>query len=159
MTALLTHRLCLFSCALLISWPCLVYSAQNAAQGSTTSVLLALNPLPYRQSLQLNEARAIFTMRVKHWPDGSDITVFVLPDQNDLHQRFVKQVLQLLPHQLRRHWNRLVYTGIGRAPIAVSSEADMRQKLLTTPGSIGYLPHNTNTTGEVSDGLIYFSLE
>lgn len=155
MTARFLHWLRLLPCILiLLSWPCLVQASEAPAK----EMLVALHPPPYLEGLKLNEARAIFTMRVKHWKDGSDITVFVLPDQNVLHQNFVVQTLKLLPHQLRRHWNRQVYTGIGRAPIEASSVTDMRQKLMATPGSIGYLPHSTNT-GEVSDELIYFSLQ
>ncbi len=149
-----------------LRWPaCLVLTLWSLHCLPAPSWQLALCPPPLLQSLALNEARAIFSMRVKSWPDGSAITVFVLPDQAIEHQTFVKQVLQLLPHQLRRHWNRLIYTGIGRAPTEVGSEAEMRQQLLATPGSIGYLPTTTTTTGastptgECHNGLIYVSLE
>lgn len=99
---------------------------------------LLLNPPPQVASLSLNEARGIFSMRVRAWPDGSAITVFVLPGDTKLHSNFVKQQLRLLPHQLKRNWDRMVYTGIGQAPIEVANEQEMLARLKATPGSIGY---------------------
>jgi len=99
---------------------------------------LLLNPPPEVTSLSLNEARGIFPMRVRTWPDGSAVTVFVLPSDTQLHTNFVKQQLRLLPHQLKRNWDRMVYTGIGQAPIEVATEREMLARLKATPGSIGY---------------------
>jgi len=89
--------------------------------------------------LTRNTARAIFSMRVKRWEDGAAITVFVLPDTHPTHRLFTRETLALFPHQLRRSWDRYVYSGIGTAPIEVESEEDMIARVATTPGSIGYI--------------------
>lgn len=78
-------------------------------------------------------------MRTKIWPDGSPITVFVLPNNNPEHNQFVRSLLTLLPHQLKRNWDRLVYTGIGQAPTVVADPTEMLEQLKATPGSIGYI--------------------
>ncbi|WP_206019596.1 substrate-binding domain-containing protein [Pseudomaricurvus alkylphenolicus] len=136
----------------LILWLCL-------AGPSMADARLTLNPPPHVESLSLNEVRAIFSMRVRAWPDGSPITVFVLPDDDPQHQTFVRQVLTLLPHQLRRNWNRLVYTGIGQAPVEVASETEMRRRLAATPGSIGYLNTDANEhKGNAHGRLVVVSL-
>jgi len=89
--------------------------------------------------LTRNTARAIFSMRVKRWKDGATITVFVLPDTHPTHRLFTRETLSLFPHQLRRSWDRYVYSGIGTAPIEVESEEDMIARVAATPGSIGYI--------------------
>jgi len=81
-------------------------------------------------------------MHLKTWPDGSKIVVFVLPDDNSLHQRFAKEKLHLFPYQLRLTWDRLVFSGTGQAPNNVSSNDEMLTKIVSTPGSIGYLEKN-----------------
>jgi hypothetical protein len=48
----------------------------------------------------------------------------------------------LTPHQLRRAWNRQIYSGIGQAPNKVDTEAEMRRLIASTPGAIGYLPED-----------------
>jgi hypothetical protein len=40
---------------------------------------------------------------------------------------------------MRSAWDRLVYSGTGQAPLEVSSEEEMRAKIASTPGAIGYL--------------------
>ena len=110
------------------------------ALARSAELMLAVHPPPQIAELSLNEARAIFSMRLKTWPDGTPITVYVLSRENPEHHRFVRTQLKLLPHQLQRNWDRMVYTGIGQAPIEVNNFQEMLHSLLSKPGSIGYLP-------------------
>lgn len=78
-------------------------------------------------------------MRLKEWPDGTPIVVYVLPDQTDQHKQFAQTILAMLPHQLRRNWDRQIYTGTGQAPIEVANENEMIARVNRTPGAIGYI--------------------
>lgn len=100
------------------------------------------NPSVKTDSLSLSSLRAIFSMRMTQWPDSTPIRVFVLGDKNPIHSEFSKTVLGVFPHQLRRAWNRQIYSGTGQAPIKVDSEAEMHLKIESTPGAIGYLPED-----------------
>ncbi|BFM18231.1 hypothetical protein R50073_44140 [Maricurvus nonylphenolicus] len=126
-----TKRL-LFWLLLCLYWLAAPAVAENA-------IHLAMHPPPHLDKMTVNQARSIFSMRLRAWPDGSPITVFVMEDSNPNHKLFVRSILALLPHQLRRQWDRLVYTGIGQAPIEVKDEHEMIQRLVSTPGSIGYI--------------------
>ncbi len=93
------------------------------------------------------DVRAIFTMKKRVWPNGKVIKVYTLPDSHPLHKSFVKNVLQLFPHQLRRVWDRMIYSGTGAVPIEVDSEQEMIRKISANPYAIGYLdvdPHDAN---------------
>ncbi|MES9946526.1 MAG: hypothetical protein B6D77_12000 [gamma proteobacterium symbiont of Ctena orbiculata] len=103
------------------------------------SVDLVINPDVTQEKLSRHTLRSIFSMRKTQWPDGKPIHVFVLGDKSDLHRRFTKQLLGLFPHQLRRAWNRQIYSGMGQAPIRVESEHEMQERVANTPGAIGYL--------------------
>jgi len=89
--------------------------------------------------MSLASVRAIFSMRLNTWPDGTGVTVFVLPDRHPAHAHFSRTILKMLPYRLRREWDRLVFSGTGIAPVEVSSTAEMKQRVASTPGSIGYL--------------------
>jgi hypothetical protein len=89
-------------------------------------------------SLTRNEARLYLTMRLRQWPNGTQVRLFVLPDDDALHQRFVNAVLGLFPYQLRRVWDRQIFTGTGQAPVNVSSVDEMIQRVASTPGALGY---------------------
>ncbi len=86
-----------------------------------------------------NTLRVIFGMRLHRWSNGTPIRVFVLSDNDPLHKTFSKKILNVFPHQLRRAWDRQVYSGTGQSPIEVASEKEMLEKVSTTPGAIGYL--------------------
>ena len=89
--------------------------------------------------LTLNQVRAIFSLRARKWPDGSRITVFVLKDNNPTHIDFLQNTLKILPHQLRRHWDRYIYSGIGQGPVVVNSQQEMIDMVDKIPGAIGYI--------------------
>lgn len=83
--------------------------------------------------------RAIFTVRLREWPDGVPIRVFVLPDDNGIHDQFCREQLGMYPYVLRDIWDRLQFTGTGLIPTVVRSEPEMRSRVLSTPGAIGYV--------------------
>src|SRR5690606_33893732 len=97
--------------------------------------LIAHESVPVKQ-LSLKELRAIYTMRLNQWSNDLKVQVFVLPQQNDIHQRFSKNILQVLPHQLQAAWYRLVYSGMGRGPIEVQDQQAMIERVGNTPGAI-----------------------
>jgi len=67
-------------------------------------------------------------MRVRAWPGGEPIRVFVLPDDDELSNDFCRELLGTYPYVLRSAWDRLVFTGTGLAPTVVRSEQEMRQR-------------------------------
>jgi len=123
-----------FTIAMLIT---LVLTPQERPQAQAVHHIISNSNLGLTH-LPLNKARSIFSMRLHKWPDGSPIRVYVLPDDNATHRQFVQSVLHMFPHQLRRNWDRYIYTGTGQAPIEVDSEEEMIKKVSTTPGAIGY---------------------
>ncbi|PIE43106.1 MAG: hypothetical protein CSA50_06870 [Gammaproteobacteria bacterium] len=98
-----------------------------------------VNRPAHTESLTLNELRAIFSLRARVWPDGSKITVVSLNDQNPVHRAFLLNTLKMLPHQLRRQWDRYIYSGIGHGPVVVDTMDEMVKTVNSTPGSIGYI--------------------
>jgi hypothetical protein len=106
-----------------------------------------VNPDVADRSISRRAVRAIFSMRLRQWPDGKPVRVFVLPDRNPVHVSFAKNRLNTFPHQLRRSWDLLVYSGSGQAPTVVETPAEMLQKVSSTTGAIGYLPEGQLTEG------------
>ncbi len=84
--------------------------------------------------------RGIFGMRVRVWPDGTPIKVFVLEDDSRIHGEFCRTVLQTFPYQLRQNWDRLVYSGTGQPPTPVRDVAEMSARVAALPGAVGYIP-------------------
>ena len=110
-----------------------------AASQEADPVEIIVSATVTESSLSRNALRAIFGMRLRNWPNGNRIRVFVLPDRNLTNVVFCKQLLNIYPHQLRLAWDRLVFSGTGQAPTEVDSEEEMRALVATTAGAIGYL--------------------
>lgn len=136
------------SCYLRVLIFFLIFTQEALAQPEKKEVAEAQNnqkehviahPSTHTTELSLNQLRSIFSLRARQWPDGTSITVFVLRDEQDVHRQFLLKTLKMLPHQLRRQWDRYIYSGIGQGPVVVDSQEEMLNKVKTTPGGIGYL--------------------
>lgn len=118
--------------------PALSLSA-DIQSSSNSDIEIYVNTSVADRKYTLADVRAIFAMRKTHWNDGKKIQVFVLHDNDDLHLQFTKYKLKMFPHQFRRIWDRLIFSGIGQGPNEVESLQEMRNKLATVPGAVGYL--------------------
>lgn len=118
--------------------PCLLCLAGLAGQGAAVAQDLIAHPESGSQTVSLQDARQFMTMRRTTWPNGLPLRVFVLPDDHPLHRQFTKSLLGLFPYQLRRAWDRQLFSGTGQAPITVANELEMIQRVATTPGGLGY---------------------
>lgn len=90
-------------------------------------------------NLTTYQLRQIYTMRQHYWPSGEAIVVYTLPNSHTLHQSFSKKRLKIFPYQLERIWRKLTYSGLGKVPVVVSSELELKKAVSSTPGAIGYV--------------------
>lgn len=124
--------------------------AQDESPPGTLDIVV--HPDVRQQNISRNVLRAIFGMRLRKWPDGMPIKVFVLKDDAPFHAAFSKEILHVFPHQLRRAWDRLVYSGTGQSPFEVSSMEEMKEKISNITGAIGYLPSTIRDQHAVTSG-------
>lgn len=89
--------------------------------------------------ITLNLARAIFSGRMKYWPDGTPIRVVMLDKRSAEHKLFCKEVLDIFPRQLQRSWDMIVFSGYGEGPYIAKSLQEMQQVVSKTTGAIGYI--------------------
>jgi hypothetical protein len=117
----------------------LAFSLAAPAQDGAATVQVIVSPTLAETTLDRSFLRAVFTMRMRQWPDGSPIRVFVLPDDNPLSDRFYREQLGMYSYVLRNAWDRMVFTGTGFAPTVVRSEQEMLELVRSTPGAIGFV--------------------
>lgn len=107
--------------------------------GADDSVAVITSPDVAGYQLDRPTLQAIYLMRLRKWPDGTAIHVFVLPSSNPLHGRFAREKLGTYSYILQRTWDQQLFTGAGLAPEVVGSEAEMRDKVSRSKGAIGYV--------------------
>lgn len=122
------------------------------------SVKIIANSSLDQSELDRSMVRSMFSVRLRQWPDGSPVKAFVLPDSDPVHQQFCREQLGTFPYVLRATWDRVVFTGTGIAPEVVKSEQEMKRKVESTPGSIGYVlvpaPEEVNAMPSLSTGVV-----
>ncbi|WP_372982411.1 hypothetical protein [Marinobacter sediminum] len=116
-------------------------------QAALSAPKIVLNQSVEFSSLDSAYLNQIFAMQIRKWPDGQAIQVFILPSTSSLHRKFVIDRLQIQAHQLDRIWNRMLFTGTGKAPTVVDSEDAMLKMIRTTQGAIGYVSDEYPTDG------------
>lgn len=124
------------------------YPESFSTKDNPDNVYVIVNSANPQRKISQTGLNAIFNMHLRHWSDGSPITVYVLNDEDPLHKTFCKQKLHVFPHQIRRGWNRLVFSGTGQAPLQVETKEDMLKQVSETPGAVGYI-NSKNLTANV----------
>jgi ABC-type phosphate transport system substrate-binding protein len=114
---------------------CVAAGADAPAAGGISVVA---NRSVSADALSLATLRSVFLIRTSEWPDGTRITVFVLPDRDESHVAFCTKLLKTFPYVLRDIWDRAVFTGTGKAPIEVANEQELLRRVAATRGAIGY---------------------
>lgn len=95
-------------------------------------------------SLSQRDLSRIYVNQMKFWSDQNRLTVFSHSTKSPILREFSVAKLRMQPHQLSRVWKRLTFSGTGRAPVMVKTEKEMLQKIISTPGSIGYVLDTVN---------------
>jgi ABC-type phosphate transport system substrate-binding protein len=114
-------------------------AAATPGHAQAESVEIIVNPALATVPLNRDLLRAIFSMRLREWPAGPPVHVFVLPDEDPTSDQFYREALGIYAYMLRAAWDRMVFTGTGQAPTIVQSEREMRERVQSTPGAIGYV--------------------
>jgi ABC-type phosphate transport system substrate-binding protein len=122
------------------------------------TVQIIVNPDEANTPIDRTLLRAMFAMRLRQWADGTPVHVFVLPDHDEATALFCREQLGTYPYVMRSTWDRLVFTGTGLAPTVVGSEQEMRERVRSTPGAIGYVLGGTSEVPQVLPKLLLAAL-
>lgn len=101
-------------------------------------------------SISQKDLVRVFRMTQQTLEESLKIQVFSYASDSSLFKSFSKEVLNLNASQLKREWNRRVFTGLGEIPIEVASEQEMIERIKQTPGSIGYVYESSARASQVN---------
>ncbi len=89
-------------------------------------------------TLKKDEIKQIFLGKKTQWSDNSGVT-FVLLDDNDTLNAFLKTYIGKSPDQFKNYWKKQVFTGKGKMPKAFDSPAELMKFLSENHGSISFM--------------------
>lgn len=106
--------------------------------GRADVVVVASSKSPLT-SLSKNQVAEIFLGKTARFPDGR---LAVPIDQEEglaARDEFYAVFTGKSPAQLKSHWTKIIFTGRGKPPMAVSSSAEVRRLIAANPLTIGYI--------------------
>lgn len=108
----------------------------NVASAEVVVVVSDQSPVLALSNTELTD---IYLGRLTHLPEGQPIIPIDQAEQTPIHGGFYQQYLGRTPAQMRSHWSRLIFTGRGQPPKAVTNDAAMAEALKRNPNAIGYM--------------------
>lgn len=86
--------------------------------------------------------------KVQKWADGTPVKLVFL-GSGELHEEMAKTFAGKSGSQFDNAWKKMLFTGQGVAPQAVSSEAEMIAAVARIPGALGYTAGSPNADVKV----------
>ena len=107
-------------------------------------LVLILNENVPDTKLDNESIQRIYLGKKTQWSDDSKITPVMYKD-GELHESFINDILGRTTAKFMTYWKQLLFTGKGIPPKSFSSEGDLLNYVLETPGAIGYISTRTLT--------------
>ena len=107
-----------------------------ASEGAAQVAVIANKSVPV-ETISNADLYDLYAFEVRRWEDGQPVTVFDLKQHGDTRMDFY-QYLGKSPSRMKSIWLVLKLSGEGEPPEALASEEDMIQRVISTPGAIGF---------------------
>ena len=114
----------------------LALSLSSHARAEVVAVVSAKSAV---QALAKNELTDIFLGRKIRFPDGQQAVPLDQEVGSPSRDAFYTTVVGISPVQLKAHWSKIIFTGRGKPPRAVSNGIEVRQAVGSNPQAIGYI--------------------
>lgn len=107
--------------------------------GASAEVVVVVSARSTVHSLSETELTDIYLGRTRQLPDGSPVVPMDQKRGSPEFEEFYDEYLARTPAQITAHWSKLIFTGRGQPPQAVSGSRAMADILAQEPHAIGYV--------------------
>jgi ABC-type phosphate transport system substrate-binding protein len=90
-------------------------------------------------SLSKNQVVDIFLGRAARFPNGSQAVPIDQAEGTAARDEFYARFAGKTAAQLKAHWSKIIFTGRGQPPRAVSDSSETKKMLAQNPNAIGYI--------------------
>ncbi len=99
-------------------------------------------------SLDKGQLKRIWLGKMKSYPDGGSVMILDQANGAATRDEFLSKVIGKSGSQYKAYWSKLLFTGKGKPPKELSSDADIIAEISKSPGAIGYI-NSSAVTGDV----------
>lgn len=103
-----------------------------------SQVAIIANKSVELEEIDKNQLLDYYSLEIKLWDDGEPIMIFDLKIKNDVRKAFF-EFLGKSSSRMKSVWMKKMLLGEGDPPEPLESEQDMLERIVDTPGSIGFI--------------------
>jgi hypothetical protein len=129
----LIRRIGLVSAALLLSL------SGASAKADVVAVVSAKSSIT---TLSMSQVADLFVGRASHFPNGLQAFPVDLAEGSTVRDEFYSKVVGKTAVQIKAYWSKIIFTGRGQPPPAVSNSIEMKKRISDNPAAIGYIERN-----------------
>src|SRR5687767_5610707 len=111
----------------------------KAAAADVVAVVSAKNTVT---TLSRNQVVDIFLGKASRFPDGRQAVPIDQAEGSAARDGFYATYAGKSPAQVKAHWSKIIFTGRGQPPLAVSNSAEVKKRIVENPSAIGYIEEN-----------------
>jgi ABC-type phosphate transport system substrate-binding protein len=108
----------------------------RTAMADVVAVVSSKNPVT---SLSKSQVTDIFLGKTARFPDGALAVPIDQEEGSRARDEFYATFTGKSPAQIKSHWTKIIFTGRGQPPAAVSSSAEVRHLIAANPHAISYI--------------------
>ena len=123
---------------MLLIWSLFFWGIQSATSASGELAIIVNNANDI-QSVSVDEVARIFLGKSRELPDGTKVIPLDQLESVGLKEEFYSKVVKKSLPQLNSYWSRLIFTGRGQPPFAVSGDSEVLEFISANPNMIGYV--------------------
>ncbi|WP_248802796.1 phosphate ABC transporter substrate-binding protein [Pseudomonas sp. MWU13-2100] len=106
------------------------------AMAEVVVVVSAAGPV---QALTRNQVADIFLGKSNRFPSGKPAIPIDQAEGSAVRDEFYSTFTGKSAAQLKAHWSKIIFTGRGQPPEALSNSAEVKKRIAGNPDSIGYI--------------------
>jgi ABC-type phosphate transport system substrate-binding protein len=116
---------------------CLVLSLSGGSAVAEVVVVVAAQSNV--AALSNSQVADIFLGKTRRFPNGDLAIPIDQAEGSAAREQFYLKVASRSPAQIKSHWSKIIFTGRGQPPVAVSDDAELKKRIAGNPAAIGYL--------------------
>jgi ABC-type phosphate transport system substrate-binding protein len=133
----------------------LLFFVANASHGE---IVVIVNSALTIDSLTKEQVADIFLDKNHLFPNNEKTNPVTPLPSAALYSEFANKMLGRNDSQLRAHWSRLIFTGMGKPPTEMTSVDNIKDYVADNENGIGYI-YASDLSSEESEFKIVFKLE
>lgn len=116
---------------------CVVLSISGSS--AMAEVVVVVSSHSSVTALSNDQIADIFLGKTRRFPNGALAVPIDQAEGSTARDEFYMNVASRSPAQIKSHWSKIIFTGRGQPPPAVTNERELKKRIAGNPAAIGYM--------------------